>query len=382
MENFVMYNPVKLHFGDGVTDKAGKIAAGYGQRVLLVTGKGSAKSSGAYDQVVARLSNAGLEVFEYSGIKSNPIIEDVEKALKLSREKQVDMVVALGGGSVIDSGKTIALSYYHDGAAWDIVTGKHKPDKALPVIAVLTLAATGTEMNPVAVVQSNCEQKKIGFGNKLMYPRHSFLDPSFTMSVPKTYTAYGVVDLIAHSLEAWFGEGDASLSDRFIVAIIKEAMKYGPMLLNDLENYDLRARIMYAATSALNGLTAYGKKSGDWGVHGIGHCLSVVYDMPHGATLSVAYPAWMKLHKNRIPERIRELGAALFEVGSIDDTIYKLEYLFKSLDCPVTLTETGIDISKPESKEKLKNVMVKNKVDGLAHKLAPQDYDQLLNLMA
>ncbi len=381
MENFVMYNPVKLHFGDGVTDKIGKIAQGYGRNVLLITGRGSAKTSGAYEQVMARLQGAGLQVYEYSGIKSNPIIEDVDKAAALGKEKQADLIVALGGGSVIDSAKIIALAMKYNGNAWDIMEEKHKPTDAVPLIAVLTLAATGTEMNPYAVVQNNCQQKKIGYGNKLIYPRHSFLDPSFTLSVPKDYTAYGVVDLIAHSLEAWFGEGKASLSDRFTLAIIKEAMQYGPELLKNLENYDLRARIMYAATCALNGMTVYGKKSQDWGVHAIGHCLSVVHDVPHGASLSIAYPAWMKLQKDRIPQRIQELGTALFETNTVDDTIYKLEYLFKNLGSPVTLNEAGIDLQKDGVKEKLVKVMTANKVSGIVHKMDENDYPVLLQLM-
>jgi len=381
MENFVMYNPVKLHFGDGVTDKSGKVTSEYGKKVLLVTGRGSAKASGAYDQVMARLKKAGLEVTEFSGIKPNPIIEDVDKAAAKAKEIKADVIVAVGGGSVIDSAKIIALAAKYDGPAWDIMTGKHKPGEALPIIAVLTLAATGTEMNAVAVVQNNCLQAKLGYGNKLIYPKHSFLDPSFTLSVPKNYTAYGIADLTAHALEAWFGFGEASLSDRFIVSIIKEAMKYGPMLLNDLQNYDLRAKIMFAATCALNGMTLYGKKTGDWGVHETGHCLSVIYDIPHGATLTIAYPAWLKLQSERIPKRIQELGTALFETNTIEDTIYKLEYFFKSLECPVRLKDVGIDDNLPNAKEKLKKAMVKNKVNGVVHKLDEEDYDKLLELM-
>lgn len=377
-----MYNPVKLHFGESVTDTIGKSTAKYGKNVLLITGKGSAKSSGAYDQVMARLQGAGLKVFEFSGIKPNPIIEDVDKAIALGREKDADVIVALGGGSVIDSAKAISVGMKYDGPAWDIVTGKHKPKDAVPLIAVLTLAATGTEMNPVAVVQSTCKQQKIGFGHPLMYPKESFLDPSFTISVPRNYTAYGIVDLIAHSLEAWFGEGDTSLSDRFIVAIIKEAMKYGPELLNNPEDYDLRARIMYAATCALNGMTSYGKKSGDWGVHVVGHCLSVVYDVPHGASLSIVYPAWLKLQKDRIPERIKELGAAVFETSTVKDTIYKMEYLFKLLESPVTLKEIDIHINEGNTRERLKKAMITNKVTGQVHKLDEKDYDTLLDLMA
>ncbi len=376
-----MYNPVKLHFGKGVTDQLGEVTFGFGKKVLLVIGKGSVKKSGAYDQVVDSLSGVGCEILEYSGIKSNPLIDNVDEAATMAKQQKIDVIVALGGGSVIDSAKIISLAMKYDGRAWDIVTGKYKPKDAVPLIAVLTLAATGTEMNSVAVVQSTCEQKKIGYGNPLIYPKHSFLDPTYTLTVPLNYTSYGVVDLIAHSLEVWFGEGDASLSDRFIVSIIKEAMKYGPMLLDDLENYDLRARIMYAATCALNGMTVYGKKSGDWGVHLIGHSLSVVYDVPHGASLSIAYPAWLKLQKDRIPERIKQLGAALFEASTVEDTIFKIEYLFKSLQAPLTMKEAGYDIASENDKEKIKSVMFKNKVNGLHYPISENDYDMLIKQM-
>lgn len=381
MENFIMHNPVKLYFGKDVTQKLGEETVKFGKKVLLVTGQGSVKKSGAYDKVVAVLRDSNCDILEYSGIKSNPLIDNVNEAAAMARERNIDVIVALGGGSVIDSAKIMALGMKYDGDAWDIVTGKHKPTDVVPLNAVLTLAATGTEMNPVAVTQSVCQQKKIGYHNPMIYPKTSFLDPSFTLTVPRDYTAFGIVDLISHCLETWFGEGDASLSDRFIVSIIREAMKYGPDLLENLDNYDLRAKIMYAATSALNGLTAYGKKSGDWGVHLVGHCLSVIYDVPHGASLSIAYPAWMKLHKNRIPDRIKQLGNALFETSTVEDAIFKMEYLFKSLGSPVSMKEAGHDISDAETKEKIKKVMVKNNVNGLTYSLTEKDYEQLIDLM-
>ena len=382
MENFVMYNPVKLHFGKGVIDKIGKVTSGYGKRVLLVYGKGSVKKNGSYDQVIGQLQEAGMEITEFDGIKPNPIIEDVDTAASLGKEKQIDVIVAVGGGSVIDSAKIIAIAMNYDGPAWDFIEGKAKPTLATPLIAVLTLAATGTEMNPTAVVQSNCALKKSGYSTPLIYPRHSFLDPTFTMSVPLNYTAYGILDLIAHALEAWFGKGETSLTDRFIISIIKDAMQHGPELLEDLENYDLRANIMFAATCALNGMTHWGKKSGDWGVHLIGHCLSVAYDVPHGASLSIVYPAWLKLQKDRIPNRISELGTALFGISEVDDVIYKIEYLFKILQTPIRLKAINLDVSTPEIREKLHSVMLKNKVNGAVHKLTEEDYPKLLDLMA
>ncbi len=381
MANFTLYNPVKLHFGKGALDKLGKEAGAYGKKALLVLGKGSVKTNGSYHEAVAKLKEANVEVFEYSGIKSNPIIEDIEQAAELGRKKKVNMVIGLGGGSVIDSAKIIALAISNPESPWEIVTGKVRPKSALPVICILTLAATGTEMNPYAVVQNTKIKKKVGYGHKLMYPKISFLDPTFTLSVPKDYTAYGIADLIAHSLEAYFGKGEASLSDRFTISIIKEAIKLGPELVENLSNYELREKIMYAATCALNGITFVGKESPDWGVHDIGHTLSVMYDIPHGASLSIAYPAWLKLQSTRIPEKIIELGYSVFSTSKVEDTIYKLEYFFKMIGCPTKLSQAGMILDE-KMKEQLFKVMLKNKVNGVAHILSEDDYRLLINEMS
>lgn len=380
MENFTIYNPVKLHFGSGVLSGLGKAAAAYGKKALLVYGKGSARANGAYGECTFALEQAGISLCEYGGIKANPVIEDVDRAAALGREEMVDMVIAVGGGSVIDSAKVISIAIPAGHTAWDFVDGTRKPAAALPLIAILTLAATGTEMNPYAVVQHDGLKKKTGYGHRLMFPKHSFLDPGFTLSVPASHTAYGVVDLVAHSLEAWFGEGEASLTDRFILAIIQEAMQYGPLLISDLQNPDLRARIMYAATCALNGMTTPGKKSQDWGVHGIGHCLSVLWDIPHGASLSIAYPAWMELQKERIPDRIKALGKPLFGASTAGETIVRLADFFSRLNSPVKLRQMGIHPTKKEI-DGLVKVMVDNKVDGLAHKLSKEDLQAVAEMM-
>lgn len=380
MNSFVLYNPVKLHFGKGVLASLGVEASKYGRKALLVYGKGSVKANGSYFETLNRLKEESLDVVEYGGIKSNPVIEDIEKAAALGREENVDLVIGLGGGSAIDSAKLIAITIPQTEPAWDIVSGKIKPIAALPVIAVLTLAATGTEMNPYAVVQNEQLRKKIGYGHKLMYPKNSFLDPGFTLSVPKNYTAFGIVDLIAHSLEAFFGDGEAALSDRFVFAIIREAVKNGTNLINDLNNYELRSGIMYAATCALNGMTFVGKASPDWGAHAIGHCLSVLYDIPHGASLSIVYPAWLKLQKDRIPDKIIALGNVVFATENVNDTIYKLEHFFQSIGSPLKLSEAGVKAGEETEKE-LFEAMVINKVDGLAHKLSKSDYEFLIKEM-
>lgn len=361
MENFISYNPTRLHFGKDVVQSLGKSASRLGSHALLVYGKGSVMRNGSYQDTRQQLEEAGIKVTEYSGIKPNPVTEDVDKAAALGRDVNVDLVVAVGGGSAIDAAKLISVCIPENVPTWDIQKKKHKISKALPLIAVLTLAATGTEMNAAAVVQNNQTREKFGFVHRLIYPRESFLDPSYTLSVPADQTANGIIDLIAHALESYFGQGDASLSDRFVESIIQEAMEYGPQLMKDPGNYDLRARIMWAATNALNGLTAAGRANGSWTSHAIGHQLSLLYDTAHGASLSIAFPAWMKHMVPKIGHRLEKLGARLFGDPSVENTIMKFEEFFSSLGNPVRLQEIGLDQS---NREELLALMNKNQSRG------------------
>ena len=378
MENFTVYNPTRLHFGVNIINKLGTTVKQYGKRVLLVYGKGSVKKYGYYDHVVSQLQESGLEIFEYLGIKSNPIIEDVEKATTLGKQNNVDVIVALGGGSVIDSAKIISLGIASNENPWDFMTWKLTPQKAIPLVTVLTLAATGTEMNAAAVIQNHSTGQKVGYVNPLMFPKDSFLDPSFTVTVPKNYTSYGIVDLIAHSLEAFFGQGEPSVIDQITIDIIKDAIQFGPLLMDDLTNIELRAKIMLDATLALNGLTSYGKKSGDWGVHGLGHELSLLFDTPHGASLSIVYPAWLKLQKNRIPKRIIKLGQGLFDVYTVDDTINQLSAFFKKIGSPVILNEIDIPY---DSRTRIIEQCKKNQVSGMHHNLSNNDHEKIVDFM-
>ena len=378
MENFIAYNPTSLHFGKNVLNGLGQSIQLYGKRVLFVYGKGSIKKTGLYDQILQILKSIKAEVFEYEGIKPNPVVQDVDAAAEIGRKNKIDVILAVGGGSVIDSAKIISITIPVIHSGWDFYTRNANPKKAIPLITVLTLAATGTEMNPIAVLSNPETMIKDGYGNKLLYPAHSFLDPQLTYTVPKDYTAYGIADLIAHSFEAYFGFGDATLSDRFIFSIVREGMENGPKLLNELHSYVLREKIMYAATMALNGLTLYGKSSGDWCVHATGHCLSILYDIPHGASLTIVYPAWMKFFKEQIPDRIALLGSNLFqEPLTPDESIHKIENFFRSIDCPVRLSDMSIP---GDLKQSIYETMVINKVNGANLKLRESDYGSFIDL--
>ncbi|MEN8155957.1 MAG: iron-containing alcohol dehydrogenase [Bacteroidota bacterium] len=378
MENFTAFNPTKLHFGKGVVSELGTTASTLGKHVLLVYGGGSVKRNGSYAQTLEQVKSAGLQVTEFDGIQPNPLVDDVIRATALGREAGVDLVVAVGGGSVIDSAKIIAICIAGNMDGWKVMTGGYMALKSLPLIAVLTLAATGTEMNAVAVLQNPVTKEKIGFKNDVMYPAHSFLDPTYTLSVPASYTSYGIIDLVAHALEAWFGEGDASLSDRFVLAIIKEAMEYGPALMNDLGNYELRARIMWAATNALNNMTMYGRVSGDWGVHALGHILSFLYDTPHGASLSIIYPAWMRTMRVRAKERIELLGRELFGTTDTETTIASFAKLFEKLSSPIRCQDAGISES---NKKEILELMNRNRAEGIHYKLSKKEREEILSYM-
>ena len=377
MESFIAHNPTSLHFGKEVLSGLGHTLQHYGKKVLLVYGKGSVKKTGLYDKVNGILKEIHADVYEYGGIRPNPVIEDVDAAAAIGREHGVDVILAVGGGSVIDSAKIISITIPVQHPAWDFITRKEKPKKAVPLVAVLTLAATGTEMNPFAVISNHSEKFKDGYGSPLMYPVHSFLDPQLTFTVPRNYTAYGIADLIAHCFEAWFGAGDATLSDRFILSIVREAMTCGPDLLKNLDDYTLREKIMYAATMALNGLTLQGKKSGDWGVHGIGHILSLLYDIPHGASLTIVYPAWLKHIEKKYPDRIGLLGSGIFnEPLTSHESIWRIEEMFRTIECPVRLSETGISADK----QKIYDTLLLNKVSGANYPLKADDLHQIVEL--
>lgn len=378
MENFIAYNPTKVHFGKGVLRNLGETARESGKKALLIYGKGSALRNGSYDQVIGQLKKAGIQMIEYNGIKPNPVVEDVDAAARKGISEQIDLIVALGGGSVIDSAKIASICISEKCNGWDVMKNRVNIKNSIPLLTALTLAATGTEMNNVSVLQNSKTREKIGYSHPAMYPKHSFLDPTFTITVTANYTAYGIVDLIAHALESFFGQGDASLSDRFVESIIKEAFEYGPKLMKDLTNYDLRARIMWAATNALNGLTLYGRSTGDWGVHAIGHVLSFLYDTPHGASLSIVYPAWLKCMKNEIPERISKLGEHLFNDHTVDSVINKLVTFFRSIGSPVRLLEAGVDTKK---RAEILELMNAQRATGRNYKLNNNHRQEILDYM-
>ena len=343
MKNFIVNNPTKLLFGKGVVSKLGTYSKSLGSKAVIIIGKGSVKSNGILDAVTEQLKSAGTEYILFEGIKSNPIFQDVDACISVAREFQADQIVAIGGGSVVDSAKAVAAGFYHDGSVWDICSGGIKVTQALPILCVLTLAATGTEMNKFSVIQNDETGQKLGWGSDLVYPHVSFLDPEYTFSVPKTYTAYGVTDLIAHTFEQYFEPTPSPLSDHLATDIVKLAFEYGKQVVDNPTDYEARESILWLSTVALNGSLSAGKQGGDWGVHGFEHSLSVLYDIPHGAGLSIIYPAWMKTFFPEIEAKLDFMAQRVLGEGKkAQDFIDAYEAFCRSINSPIRLSESEI----------------------------------------
>ncbi len=357
MENFVYKNPTKLIFGKGQLEQLQKEIPAYGKRVLLVYGGGSIKKNGLYDKVLAELEDMGAAVFELAGVEPNPRISTVRKGVEICKGNNIDFILAVGGGSVIDCTKAIAAGAKYDGDAWDLVTKKAKVEAALPFGTVLTLAATGSEMNSGSVITNWETKEKYGWGSPLTYPAFSILDPVNTFSVPKNQTVYGIVDMMSHVLEQYFHPStNAPLQDRFCESLLITVMETAPKLLEDLENYEYRETILYAGTIALNGYLQVGYR-GDWATHNIEHAVSAVYDIPHAGGLAILFPNWMKHVMDQDLSRFVQLAVRVFNVdpeGKTDkeialEGVEKLRAFWSSLGAPERLADYDIDDSELET---------------------------------
>ncbi len=385
MENFSYYNPTRIVFGKDVVNQLGDETAKIGKNALLVIGKNSVKKSGLYARVISILNMSNIKHTTYEGVKSNPIYQHADDAVKLAKDFGADVVIAIGGGSVIDSAKAIAMGYYHDGSVWDFFNRKATPKQALPLINILTLAATGTEMNSSTVIQDTENGMKKGFSHPLLYPRISFLDPTLTYSVPADYTAYGVTDLMAHAMEVYFSKGENKLTSHYIADILKLAMEYGPKALQNPTDYEARAHILWLSTNALNGTLSVGRGSGDWGVHGFEHSLSVLYDIPHGAGLSIVYPAWLKHFKAVLLDRLAFLATEVFDADKTlsknelsDLFIAKIEDFYTSINTPTRLQQYNVNSA---DKQLIIDNLLLNRVRGANHDMKEPDYSAMIDLM-
>ncbi|MDO6658633.1 iron-containing alcohol dehydrogenase [Anaerobacillus sp. 1_MG-2023] len=354
MNNFTFQNPTKLIFGKGQLEALKTEVPQYGKRVLVVYGGGSIKKNGVYDSVMNTLTEIDAEVFELSGVEPNPRLTTVHKGVDICKENNIDFILAVGGGSVIDCTKAISAGAKYDGDAWDFVTKKAFPEAALPFGTVLTLAATGSEMNPGSVITNWDTQEKYGWGHPLVHPKFSILDPENTYTVPKNHTVYGMVDMMSHVLEQYLHpESNTELQENMQFSVLETVMNTAPKLLEDMQNYDHRATIMLSGTVALNQSLQMGVR-GDWASHNIEHAVSAVYDIPHAGGLAILFPNLMRHNLDVNVDKFKRLAVKVLgvsEEGKSDrdvalEGIDKLSAFWSSLGAPNRLADYDIDDSQ------------------------------------
>lgn len=383
MQNFVYDIPTIVYFGEGQVKEIGRLAAGLGKTALIVYGGGSIKKSGLFDTVTAHLKEEGVSYVELSGVEPNPKIDSVREGVRLCRENKVDMLIPIGGGSVIDCAKGIAMSVNYDGDAWELVKDPGKITDALPIITVLTIAATGTEMDFYSVISNMEVNEKISIDHRCLFPKYSILDPTYTETVSAYQTASGTADIMSHVFEVYFQEcGDTFLQDQFMEGIMRTCVKYGPIAVEHPENYEARANLMWASSWAINGMIACGK-SGAWVCHPIEHQLSAFYDVTHGMGLAVIIPHWMeKILGDSIINEFVNYGVNVFGIDRnlppydiAKEAIQKTREWFASMNIPSTLRELGIT-----EKDKF-DIMAERAAAGLGKAYCPLTKQDVLDIL-
>lgn len=348
MQAFTYHIPTKIHFGKGQLVHLTELSES-GHSVLLVYGDGSIKKSGLYEEAMQLLHQAGLQVTELSGVEPNPRIESVRAGVACCKEQKLDMVLAIGGGSVIDCAKVIAAGACYDGDPWDLVIDPGKIQTALPIYSVLTLAATGSEMDSFAVISDLSKHEKWGTSAECMKPKMSILDPTYTYSVSKKQTAAGTADMMSHIFENYFTNvPGAAVQARFAEGLLKTCVQYGPIALQHPENYEARANLMWTSSMAINGLLSDGAEVG-WCVHPMEHELSAFYDITHGEGLAILTPHWMDFALSEATAaKFAAYGRAVFGITETEDwkaakaAIAETRAFFRTMQLPETLREVGI----------------------------------------
>ena len=385
MKNFTYLTPTKICFGEGQISHLKELKKS-GTKVLLVYGGGSIRRMGLYDEAAGILKDEGLTVFELSGVEPNPRIESVRAGAALCKENGIEMVLAIGGGSVLDCAKVIAGAACYDGDAWDLVIHPRRIKASLPIYTVLTMSATGSEMNGNAVITDMNKNEKWGTYSPLFKPVLSILDPTYTYSVPAKQTAAGTADIMSHTFENYFTpERGIDLQAGFAETILKTCIKYGPAALKNPNDYEARANLMWASTNAINGLLSCGAAV-SWCVHPMQHELSAFYDVTHGEGLALLTPHWMEYALAFYPEettaKFADYGVNVWGIPWIGDPaeIAKeairrtRDFFVNDLHIPGTMRELGI----PDKRNFA--IMAKKAADGCKGSYVPLDADAILHI--
>ena len=344
MDNFTYYNPTKIEFGGSKEQQIGQHLAEHSiKKVLLCYGSDRIKRDGLFDTVIKSLAAHGIQYVECGGIVSNPVISKVRETITSARSNQVDAILSVGGGSVLDSAKAIAAGALYDGDVWDLFIGKASIDVALPVFDILTLAATGSEMNNGAVVTNEETKEKFAISSVHTYPKVSIVNPALMKTVSRDYLVYSAADIIAHSIEGYFTANvQPRFQSRLVEAIINTVIETTEVLLANPDDYNARAEFAWASTQALNGLIYAGTSGFSYPNHMIEHSLSALFNVPHGAGLSVVIPAWMKWYHSRNPSQFERFAKNVFGVATAEEGIAALEKWFNKIGTPTRLSQLGI----------------------------------------
>jgi len=354
MLNFNYSVPTKVFFGKNKIDLLAENIKKYGSNVLLVYGGGSIKRNGIYDNLIEIFNENDINFWELGGVKPNPRISSVRKGIEICQEQGIDIILAVGGGSTIDCAKVIGAGFYYNGDPWEIVTDPSKIEDSLPIATILTLAATGSEMNAGAVITNLESKEKLGTGHPSMAPKFSILDPTYTFTVPQKHTAAGTADIMSHIFEVYFSKTKgAYVQNRMAEALLKTCINYGTKALQEPENYEARANLMWTASLAINGLLSDGKET-EWSVHAMEHELSAFYDITHGTGLAILTPYWMEYSLNKkTVDKFVEYGVNVWGINSDNDkyeiaqtAIEKTREYFNLLGIPSNLSEVGIEAEK------------------------------------
>lgn len=352
MKDFIYDVPTKIYFGPNQLSNLGPELQKYGKNVLITYGGGSIKRNGLYDRVISELNKGGFNIFELANIEPNPRVESVINGAQICKENDIDVILAIGGGSTIDCSKFIAAAALEEFNPWMFFTHEKKVTKALPLVTILTLAATGSEMNNGGVISNLQTNEKIGSGGDALYPKASFLDPTVTYTVNKYQTACGSADILSHIMEVYFSlDNHFYMLDSIMESLMKTVIKYTPIALQDPENYEARANIMWASTWAINSFIEEGKEH-DWSCHSIEHQLSAYYDITHGLGLAILTPRWLRycLDDEHV-DKIAQFGINVFNLPETEDlyktanqAIEKLKnFFFNTCQLDSTLTSINID---------------------------------------
>ena len=382
MKNFTFAIPTVVHFGEGQIKRLGAEIDARARNVLVVYGGGSFRSNGVFDAAIAQLKEQGIPWTELPGVEPNPRVATVREGIRLCREKGLDGVLALGGGSAIDCAKGVAAGFFYDGDPWDLSAKKLTPERALPIFTVLTMAATGSEMDDIAVISNPETNEKESFSGPCCYPAVSILDPTYTYTLPASQTAAGTADIMSHTFENYFSPIETNfLADSLAEAILRSCIRYGPKAIEVPNDYEARANLMWNAAWAINGFLKVGKPVA-WSVHRMEHELSAFYDITHGVGLAILTPNWMRyVLSEKTRDRFARYGAAVWSLDAsrpagelAEAAIQRTRDFFSSLGLPAALSELGI------GPEHFREMARKARTSGFDKTFVPLSEEDIVNI--